>query len=397
MLKEYHHLSKDILNDIDKLSKGSLKILLEEIMNRIMKSERDIYLDNTDDYANGYIDRNLGTPLGKLSISSPRSRDGQFRSQLLPDRYRRDIDERMDIMKSLITSHYNPNDIARALRDMGMSYSPEDMDKIKSDLLSRFRQWNKRPVPHDLIALYIDAYESPVSYGGEVKTTNTFTALGMDFNGKKDVYGIYTFTGKENKEFWLNVINDLNDRGLKRVMTVITDDFRGITEPIKAMYPEAKRQLCIVHLLRNAKKNFSQEHYTFFKKGIDNMKRSQSISEGKELFETMLDTLEPFYGSYISYLRGNIDYYTAFLFFSEDTRFAFYTTNAVESFNSVLEKIRNQKGGFFQSEDILFVNIYIRYINMMKKWKNGYPKIRAKLYYIRQLFVNLYGELPYDS
>ena len=390
-------LSKDILDDIDKLSKSSLKVLLEEILNRIMKSERDIYLDNNNDYANGYIERSLGTPLGKLSISSPRSRNGQFRSQVLPERYSRDIDERLDIMKSLVTSHYNPNDISRALRDMGMSYSPDDMEKIKTDLVSRFMQWNKRPVPHDLIALYIDAYESPVGYGGEVKRTNTFTAIGMDFNGKKDVYGIYTFIGRETKEFWLNVINDLNDRGLKRVMIIVTDDFRGITEPIMAMYPEAKRQLCIVHLLRNAKKNLSMEHYSFFKKGIDRMKTMQSVSEGKELFEAMLDTLEPFYGHYISYIRGNIDYYTAFLFFSEDTRLAFYTTNAVESFNSVLEHIRGQKGGFFQSEDILFVNIYIRYINMLKKWKNGYPKIRAKLYYIRQLFVNLYGELPYEN
>ena len=98
-----------------------------------------------------------------------------------------------------------------------------------------------------------------------------------------------------------------------------------------------------------------------------------------------------------SFVRKNIDCYTAFLCFNEDTRFAFYTTNSVESFNSVLEHIRQQKGGFFQSEDILFINIYIRYLNMLPKWKNGYPKIIAKLYYLRQSFVNLYGELPYEN
>lgn len=397
MLKKTTQLSKDIINDIDKLSKSSLKVILEEILNRIMKSERDIYLESADDYGNGYIERKLGTPLGKLSISSPRSRDGEFRSQLLPDKYKRDIDERIETIKSLITSHYSPNDISRALRDMGMSYSPEDMDKIKTDMLEQFKQWNTRPIPHDLISLYIDAYESPISYNGEVKRTSTFTAIGIDFNGKKDVYGIYTFRGRENKEFWLNVINDLNDRGLKRVMTVITDDFRGITEPIKAMYPAARRQLCIVHLLRNAKKNLAGKDYKFFKKGIDQIKNAQSESEGREILEAILDTLEPAYGHYIKYLRGNIDYYTAFLIFSEDTRFAFYTTNAVESFNSVFEDIRYRKGGFFQSEDILNLNIYIRYTNMMKKWRKGYPKIIAKLYYLRQLFVQLYGELPYEN
>ena len=397
MLKKTNQLSTNILKDIEQLSNTSLKVLLEEIINRIMRTERDIYLEHNNDYANGYIERGLGTPLGKLSISSPRTRDSEFRSQVLPDKYKRDIDERIDIMQSLITSHYNPNDIARALRDMGMSYSPDDMDKIKTDLLDKFRQWNKRPVPHDLVALYIDAYQSPINYDGSVQKTSTFTALGIDFNGKKDVYGIYTYKGRENKEFWLNVINDLNDRGLKRVMIVVTDDFRGITEPIKAMYPQARRQLCLVHLLRNARKNFSHEHYAFFKKAINRIKNVQSEDEGKELLETMLNTLEPFYGQYIDYLRNNSDYYTAFLLFPEDIRFAFYTTNSVESFNSVLEKIRIQKGGFFQSENILNINIYIRYINMMKKWKNGYPKLMAKLYYLRQLFVKFYGELPYDN
>ena len=195
-------LPKDIISDINELSNSSLRLLLEELLNRIMKSEREIYLLNNNDYANGYIERGLGTPLGKLSLSSPRTRTGEFRSQVLPDRYKSDIDERIDIMKSLVSSHYNPNDVARALKGMGMSYSPEEMEKIKEDILIEFRQWNKRPIPHDLIALYIDAYESPVGYDGEVKKTSTFTAIGMDFNGRKDVYGIYTFAGRENKEFW---------------------------------------------------------------------------------------------------------------------------------------------------------------------------------------------------
>ena len=395
MFKE--SLPENIINEISNLSNTSLLFLLEHIYNLIMKSERDIYLNNNDDYANGYEKRGLGTPVGKMNLSVARTRNSIFRPQILPDKYQRDTDEKINLIKSLLTTNYNPNDIAKILKNIGLSYSVNDMKKITSELLDDFKKWNSRPIPQDLIAVYIDGYQAPINYDNNVIKATTFTVIGIDFKGKKDIYGIYTYKGKENKEFWLNVFNDLNNRGLKRFVFIITDDFKGLNEPIEQLFPNSKRQLCIVHLIRNAKRNLSKEHYDLFKKTIDSIKKASNIKEGINMFDKLLDELEPHYKSYINYLRKNTQYYLNFLLFPEELRFIFCTTNIVESFNSILDKIRCQKGGFFQSENILHVNIYIRYLNLYKKWKNGYPKLIPQLYYLRQIFVNIFGELPYEN
>ena len=192
----------NILGENQEFGKGNLKELLEQAYQIIMKAERKVYLKNNEEQkGNGYMSRELGTPVGRLSLSVPRTRDSEFRPQILPDKYQRDYSEKMNFIKSLMLSSYSVNEIIRALKDIGLHYSPNDLKLLSEEILKEYEAWNNRELPQDVIALFIDAYRSPIQYGDKVKKTITYVVQGIDFTGKKDVYGIYTYKGNENKEF----------------------------------------------------------------------------------------------------------------------------------------------------------------------------------------------------
>lgn len=392
----------NILGENEELSKGkfnngNLKELLEQAYQIIMNAERKVYIKNNEEQkGNGYMERELGTPVGRLSLSVPRTRDSEFRPQILPDKYQRDHSDKLNLIKSLMLSSYSVNEIIRTLKDIGLHYSPNDMQILSGDILKEYEAWNNRELPQDVIALFIDAYRSPIQYGDRVKKTITYVVQGIDFTGKKDVYGIYTYKGNENKEFWLMVLNNIVDRGVKRVLIITTDDFKGLTESIPQIYPDAYHQLCFVHFLKNVKNNMGKDDSIDFKKILNQIKYTKTYEDAVDKMEALLNTYEGKYPTYTKYIRERISNYLAFINIPEDTRKYVYTTNTVESFNSVLETTRQEKGGFFQSEDVLKINIYIKYLNMKKKWSKGIFKIIANLYLLRQDFVKLYGELPFE-
>lgn len=390
--------SLNILGENEELSKSNLKELLEQAYQIIMNAERKLYLKNNEEQkGNGYMDRELGTAAGRLSLSVPRARDSEFRPQILPTKYQRDHSDKLNLIRAMMLSSYSVNEIIRALRDIGLHYSPNDMKLLSEEILKEYEVWNNRELPQDTIALFIDAYKSPIQYGDKVKKTITYVVQGIDFTGKKDIYGIYIYRGNENKEFWLMVLNNIIERGVKRTIMIITDDFSGLKESIPGLYPEALHQLCYVHFMRNIRRNMSREDATDFNSVLKNIKGSKTYEDAKEMMNALLNTFEPKYPIYIGKIRIKSDNYLAFMNMPKEIRKYLYTTNTVESFNSVLETIRKEKGGFFQSEDILKINIYIKYLNLKKRWRNGSPFIIKNLYYIRQIFAQIYGELPYEN
>lgn len=392
----------NILGENEEFSKGkfnnsNLKELLEQAYQIIMNAERKVYLKNNEEQkGNGYMERELGTPVGRLSLSVPRTRDSEFRPQILPNKYQRDYYEKLNLIKSLMLSSYSVNEIIRALRDIGLHYSPNDLKLLSEEILKEYEAWNNRELPQDVIALIIDAYKSPIQYGDKVKKTITYVVQGIDFTGKKDVYGIYIYRGNENKAFWLSVLNNIIERGVKRTVMIITDDFSGLRESIPELFPEALHQLCYVHFMRNIIKNMDKEDATDFNSILKNIKEVKTYKDAKEMMDALLNTFQPKYSKYIDNIRSKSDNYLAFTKMPKEVRKYLYTTNSVESFNSILEKTRQEKGGFFQSEDVLKINIYIKYLNLKKKWIKGSPFIVKNLYFLRQLFAQIYGELPYE-
>ena len=371
--------------------------ILEQVINMLMKAERDVHLkENIGDKGNGYYERKLGTPVGVLGLAVPRDRDGDFRPQVLPSRFKRDSEDRFKILQALFLSSYSPSAINSIFNSLGLRYSKEELEMLKNQYLDDFNAWAKRELPNDVMGIFIDAYESEVKDEGKVKKLTTFVILGFDFEGFKDLYSLELHVGNETKEFWLSVFNRLIDRGLKNPLFVVSDDFTGIIDAVKTLFPNALHQLCYVHLKRNIRKNMGKADAKQLNDKLTLLKSSSTHEQAVEEFKKILSEYEEKYPHFIKYTKARSEYYCNFIHLPVDVRKFFYTTNAVESFNSILESKRTRAGGFFQSMDYLKVNIYIHYLKLKtQKWSNPTPLIKANLYSFNQLFARRYNRSPY--
>ena len=366
----------------------AMRTFLENFLNIIMASERDIYLDKNDhDKANGFYLRNLVAGNWDLELNVPRVRNGKFRPHILPEPYKRYDESFTDLIVSLVANGYSQTEVMNTLKAMGLPYSEKELMKIREEIKERLEIFKSRELPKDCFALLIDGYHCEVRVNSKVKKACIYVVLGIDMEGNKDLYGFYIFFGSENRFDWLNVFNDLVERGLKRVMVVVSDDLPDIDKAIKACYPLADHQLCFVHLQRNVRKHMAKKDAVEFNKKLSNIKNQDSFDDALERFEELCQRYDERYHTFVEYLLQRKERYLVFLKYPEDTRRYIYTTNAVESFNSMIEARRNRIGGFFQSVEIAEINILLSYERLKsRKWKNPIPLIRASQYEITQMF-----------
>ena len=205
--------------------------------------------------------------------------------------------------------------------------------------------------------------------------------------GKKGLYGYYIFFGSESKEDWLQILNDLINRGLKRVMLIVSDDFSGLASAIKALFPNTDHQLCFIHMQRNIKMNMSREDARVFYDELQSIKLLKDYDKAIVKFEDLCKRFERKYPVFIKLLQSKKELYFTYLKYPEQIRKHIYTTNIVENLNSRLENTRVNSGGYFQSLKTAEVAIYVT-INKIQtgKWKKPLPAARAALYELKQMF-----------
>jgi len=387
---------EDMLSKV--ITEGNIapKQILQTAMNLLMLAERNMYLQNaSDNKANGYFDRDLGTAIGNITLKVPRDRLGEFRPQILPQPYQRDAVNREQMLQALLSSGYSPNAIKNTLHNLDLHYNPNDLDQLKKEYLTLYQQWQNRQLPEDVIAIFIDVYHNETKMDNKVRKTALFVIVGIDFNGQKDLFGLYLYNGHETKGFWMQTLNQLIERGLKRPLIVVSDDFPGLKDGVTALFPKALHQLCFIHMQRNVHRNMSPEESKLFNQTLKQIRFMDDPELCKTKFTELCHSYQQKYPAFMRALQTDTDNYFAFKLLATDVQKHFYTTNIVESVNSILERLRIRMGGFFQSQDALFTNVFIT-INSLRerKWAKGVPKIKGCLYHLRQLFTQIYGEVP---
>ncbi|AEM73559.1 LOW QUALITY PROTEIN: MULE transposase, conserved domain-containing protein [Caldicellulosiruptor acetigenus 6A] len=371
----------------DDPTRPALKQLLENLLEWFMLSERNIYLaKNQNDKGNGFYDRTLATSVGTLEISVPRARSGNFRPSILPEPYKRVDDSYTTLLMSLVASGYSESSLLQTLKNLNLPYSENKILKIKEDLKNELQLFKQRELPSSAFVLIIDGYHCEIKDNSKVKQATCYVVLGIDLEGKKDIFGVYTFFGKENKADWTKVFEDLITRGLKEVLIVISDDFPGIIDAVKLTYPLADHKA--VHLQRNVRKHMSKEDASAFNKSLDKLRISSSdFDEAVLKFKELCKEYLVKYPRFVKGISEKAEFYLAHMKYPEELRKHIYTTNAVESINSIIEKIRINSGGYFQSIDVLEINVYLQRENLHRtKWKNGVPSIRKCINNITQLY-----------
>ena len=358
--------AESIQSEIDQvlqsgLADFSIRQLLGLLISSVGSAERKRYLEKTeDDRSNGFYDRTLQVGATPVEIRVPRSRSGGFRPETLPPPYQRGYSEETSaLLMGLLTSSRSINAAKQALRQMGLSNSEEELDQVAANLVEELQLRNSRSLDPDLLALFVDGKYVEWREGDKLRPATIYVAVGLGRDGKKRVLACLPQPGREHPEGWKILFRTLCERGLRRVMLIVQDDFPGLLPISQSLFPHADIQLCTVHMQRNAKSHLSKSDSLDFQNRWRAIKATWDVEVGNQQFEQLCDLFASKYPSWISELRKKRPHYLAFLKYPDDIRRFFSSTNLVEAVNGQLEIMRRNSGGFFHSEETLKLKLGI--------------------------------------
>ncbi len=387
-------LSELAKSDVDRLLQtGLADFSLRELLGLLISStgaaERNVYLEKTsNDTPNGFYDRSLQVGTIPVEVRVPRTRSGEFRPASLPSPYRRGYSEEVQsLLLGLLGSSRSIHAAKDALQKMGLSSSEQDLERVATGLIEELELRNSRPLDPDLLALFVDGKYVELRDGDKLRSACIYLAVGLGRDGRKRVLSCIAKPGRENLEDWKSVLRGLIERGLRRVMIFIQDDFSGLLPISQSLFPNADVQLCAVHMQRNAKTHLSKTDATEFQQRWRAIKSSWDVEVGNRQFEELCDRFVKTYPTWTGELRKKRQHYLAFLKYPEYMRKSFSTTNVVEAVNGQLEIMRRNSGGYFHSEDTLKFKLGLAISSLEDgRWRTGARTIMSALPQLNAMF-----------
>lgn len=383
-------------SDVDRvlqsgLADFSLRELLGALVSSVGQAERQAYLNKqSQDKGNGFYPRSLSIGSVPIEIDVPRTRSGNFRPATLPLPYQRGYSEETQaLLLALLASSRSVNAAREALRKMGLSSSEQELDNVATGLIEELDLRNSRPVDPDLLALFFDGKYIEIKDGDRLKPACIYLVVGLGCDGKKRVLSCITKTGRENLEDWKLVLRGLIERGLRRVLIVVHDDFSGLLPITKGLFPRSDVQLCVVHMQRNAKNHLSKTDSAEFQQRWRALKSTWDEQVGITQFEQLCQRFENDYPTFMAELRKKRDHYLAFLKYPDAIRRSLSTTNTVEAVNGQLEIIRRNSGGYFQSNDTLKLKLGMTITSLENgRWSKIPGRVEESLHQLNAMFQN---------
>ena len=394
------------INEItDNIGKINTKELLEEVIeynaflskffNIIMSKERDNYLSENQTSGNGHYERSIASSIGKIDVSVPRTRDSIFRPAILPDKYQRYDDSFENFVKDLLLSGINKTKIKEIIKSRNLPFSETLIDEISSEIEVEFRRLFTKQLPDEILALFIDCkIVECIKENGTIGKVYIYQVYGINWNAEKEIYHFEISEEQENSKKWLSIFSKLVQRGLRKILLIVSDNLSGITNSIDTIFSEAIHQLCIVHLLRNVFKHFSKDDAKKFKEYFEIIKTKDNFSDALDSFLNLCSLFEKDYPSFIAELKKHAKRYVAFTKLPKSTHKYLYSTNQVEGINNNVEIIRKHIGSYFRSELHLLLCYAIWYKRLKNNnWFYPHPIIKGYIRDLRKIFISIYNEL----
>ena len=375
---------------------GVLMPLIKRIVEAALKGEVESHLDaeppETKNRKNGKSSKTVRSDYGSFELETPRDRNATFEPELVKKRQTtlgKALDDKIIALYGLGMSY---TDITKHMEEMyGLELSPATLSAITDNILPVIREWQARPLEEIYPFVWMDAIHYKVREEGKIVPKAVYTILGLNVNGIKDVIGIYV-SESEGANFWLQVLTDLSNRGVKDILIASIDGLKGFSEAIKTIFPVTEVQLCIVHQVRNSLRYVASKDQKAFMRDLKQVYRAVT----KQLAEQKLEDLEAAWGKkyplVLKSWRVNWEELSAFFKYPEEIRRIIYTTNVIEGFHRQLRKVTKTKGAF-SNETSLLKLIYLAIQNVSKKWTMA-PKNWSQT--ISQLSVFFEGRLKLD-
>ena len=366
LLQEYDiETAEDIQDALKDLLGGTIKEMMEAEMDDHLgyqKSERS----DSDDYRNGYKSKRVNSSYGSMDIDVPQDRKSTFEPQIVKKR-QKDISDIDQKIISMYAKGMTTRQISETIEDIyGFETSEGFISDVTDKILPQIEDWQNRPLDEVYLILYIDAIHYSVRDNGLIRKLAAYVILGINTEGKKEVLSI-TVGDNESSKYWLSVLNELKNRGVKDILIICADGLSGIKEAIAAAFPKTEYQRCIVHQVRNTLKYVPDKDRKAFASDLKTIYHASDEEKARMALDRVTEKWTAKYQNSMKRWYDNWDAITPIFKFSPDVRKVIYTTNAIESLNSTYRKLNRQRS-VFPSDTALLKALYLATFEATKKW-----------------------------
>lgn len=377
LMKEYVN-SQKFTNTTEIME--AMKAMFGDVLQQVMEAELDTKLgyeksertSNDDEsslsknYRNGHSKKTVKTQLGEVTINVPRDRNGEYEPSII-SKYSRNADGMEEKILSLYSCGMSQRDISEQIKNLyDVEISPELVSKISEKIMPEVTAWQNRPLNSIYPFVFMDAIHYKIKENHQYVTKAAYVVLGINMDGCKDILGIW-IGEHESAKFWLNVLNDLKNRGVQSVYVFCVDGLTGFREAISSVYPKAQIQRCIIHQIRSSTKFVS---YKDIKKLMSDLKTVyQAINEEEALNNLMKfkETWGKTYPSCVKSWEENWDILSTFFAYPAEVRRIIYTTNIIEGLNRQFRSITKTKPSF-TNDDSLRKMLYLASKKIVEHW-----------------------------
>ena len=321
---------------------------------------------NGSNARNGYSSKTVLSDDGEIEITTPRDRDGTFEPQLIKKNQTR-ITQMDNQILSLYAKGMTTREIVATFKEMyDADVSPTLISKVTDAVKEQVAEWQNRPLDALYPIVYMDCIVVKVRHNGSVINKAVFLALGINLDGQKELLGMW-MAENEGAKFWLNVLTELKNRGLQDILIACVDGLKGFPDAINSVYPQTHIQLCIIHMLRNSLKYVSWKDYKAVTQDLKTVYQSSTEEAALMALDQFAQTWDDKYPQISKSWRTHWENLNTFFAYPAEIRKAIYTTNAIESLNSVIRQaIKKRK--VFPTDDSVRKVIYLAIDAASKKW-----------------------------
>src|SRR5262245_47481676 len=335
---------------------GLLKLFTKSVLETALAEEMTEHLGHEKNRApaeresvngrNGSREKTvISEAAGEVRIAVPRDREGTFEPQIVKKRQRRltGVDE---IVLSLYAKGLTTGEISAHFDEIyGASVSKETVSRITDKGIEEMTEWSNRPLDGVYAAIFIDAIVVKIR-DGQVANRPIYAAIGVTLAGEKDILGLWAGTGGEGAKFWMSVLNDLKNRGVRDVFFVVCDGLKGLPEVVGNVWPLAVVQTCIVHLIRNTFRLASRRDWDALKRGIKPIYTAVNATAARAALDELADNWGQRYPAVIRLWENSWDEFIPFLDYDIEIRQVLCSTNAIESLNARYRRAVKARGHF---------------------------------------------------
>jgi transposase-like protein len=373
---------------------GAFAPMLKGFIEKALEAEMASHLTENPERnkRNGKGKKTLKTNIGEIEITTPTDRNSSFEPSIVKKRQTILADNLSEKIIGLYGLGMSLRDICSHIEEIyDMQISHTVLSEITDRIIPDIKAWQNRPLEALYCIVWMDAMHYKVRINGKIEHRALYNILGVNKEGKKEILGMY-ISQSEGANFWLQVLTDLNNRGLQDILIACTDNLKGFSEAILSIFPKTQIQKCIVHQIRNSLKYVASKDQKEFMKDLKLVYKATNKSVAEDELLKLSEKWGTKYPVVIESWERNWEELSAYFEYTEPIRRIIYTTNAVEGFHRQVRKVTKTKGAFTNDMALLKL-VYLATKNIEKKWSS--PLHNWSLT-IQQLYIKFGDRIQLD-